>query len=377
MTKFHKTFSSTIDWMIFFHKFESNHVFLRIRHFLFSIEFRLLIQFFSIFYFQHDSKSFRIAIVFFCKSYRFSIKTRCVSTKIWCFDNNHKKKAFFESFWFIDVYRWREFHMTHLKNQNAWQNDDQQESFWDFSSWNHYRYQLNDWENRWAYSNRTKSRYKSFQKSSTNDEVSRQHLRRFWLQTQHSHQIQNIDYEKSRFSIVFFNFFIFEQSNRLQRNSKNWKIIRKTFIFVEKNVERLFTSIRYFCRNQNRIHANAQRLKKNQKEENRNENCTITMFCFYFFQNYFCCFDIDASCEIYDSLSSIYRVFESKSWFCYWHVDFHEQMFHLRRVKTYVKVLSQRATIQETSMTWFTDDSNEHEHWIQWFWFIENFFYSR
>ena len=113
MTKFHKTFSSTIDWMIFFHKFESNHVFLRIRHFLFSIEFRLLIQFFSIFYFQHDSKSFRVAIVFFfCKSYRFSIKTRRVSTKIWRFDNNHKKKRFsnhFDSSTFIDDvnFTWR------------------------------------------------------------------------------------------------------------------------------------------------------------------------------------------------------------------------------------------------------------------------------
>ena len=171
MTKTHKTFSSTIDRTIFSHKFESNHVFLHIRHLFFSFEFRLLIQLFSIFYVQHDSKSFRIAIVFFCKSYRFSIKARRVSTKIWRSDNNHQKKAFFESFWFIDVHRWREFHMTHLKSQNAWQDDDQQESFWDFSSWSHYRYQLNDWENRWAYSNCTKSRYRSFQESSTNDDV--------------------------------------------------------------------------------------------------------------------------------------------------------------------------------------------------------------
>ena len=181
MTRFHKALSSTIDRTTLSHKLVSSHVSLHIRHLFFSIEFRLLIQFFSIFYFQHDSKSFRIAIVFFCKSYRFSVRARCASTKIWRSDSNRKKKTFFESFWFIDVHRWREFHMTHLKNQDAWQDDDQQESFWDFSSWNHYRYQLNDWENRWAYSDRTKSRYKSFQESSTDDEVSRQDLRRFWL----------------------------------------------------------------------------------------------------------------------------------------------------------------------------------------------------
>ena len=136
-----------------------------------------------------------------------------------------------------------------MKSQNAWQNDNQQESFWDFSSWNHYRYQLNDWKKRWAYSNRTKSRYKSFQELSTNDEISRQHLRRFWLQTQYSHSISNINHENSKWlSIVLFNLFTFEQSNRLQRDSKNWKIIRKAFTFAQKNVERIFTSIQYFDR---------------------------------------------------------------------------------------------------------------------------------
>ena len=229
--------------------------------------------------------------------------------------------------------------MTHLKSQNAWQDDDQQESFWNLLSWSHYRYQLNDWKDRWTYSNRTKSRYKSFQESSTNDEVSRQHLRQFWLQTQHSHQVQNIDHENSRLLIVFLNLFTFEQSNRLQQNSKDWEVTRKAFIFVEKNVKRLFTSIRYFCRSQNRIHANVQQSKKNQKEESRNENRTITTFCRYLFQECFCCFNIDTSCEIYDSFSSIYSVSELKSWFYYWHVDLHEQMFHLRRAETYVKTL--------------------------------------
>ena len=123
----------------------------------------------------------------------------------------------------------------------------------------------------------------------------------------------------------FFNLFIFEQSNELQRNFKNWEITRKVFIFVEKHVKRFFTSIRYFLsksKSNSRKYTTIKRKLKRRKSKEK--NCTITMFCLYLFQNCFCFFDIDAFCEVYDSFSFIYRVSKSKSWFCYWHVDFHE-----------------------------------------------------
>ena len=168
---------------------------------------------------------------------------------------------------------------------------------------------------------------------------------------------------QNNFQSFFFTFFIFEQSNRLRRNSKNWEVIRKVFTFVKKNVEFLFISIRYFDRSQNRTYANVQSylrecttIKKKLKKKLK-KNRTTTIFWFYLC-HCFCDFDIDivyeiyyfdAFCETYDLCSLIYWI--QKSWFYYWHVDFHEQMFHLRRVETYVKILFQRAKIQETSMT--------------------------